>query len=62
MMEKFRVFYRADENSQWSDEFYADPYIEAESKEDAISIAKEFVTDCGCDPENYDWIAEEYEG
>lgn len=60
-MMKFKVFYRANGDDEWSDEFYSEPYIEAESKEDAISIAKEFVTDCGYDPEEYDWIAEAYE-
>lgn len=58
-MKKFKVFYRADENTEWSDEFYPEAYIEAEDKDDAIETAKQFVADCGYDPEDYEWMAEE---
>ena len=52
-MEKYRVYYRMDENSEWTDEFYPEPYIEAEN-EDA--------TYWGYDPDAYDWMVLNYEG
>ena len=56
-MKRYIVMYR--ENEDWEDEFYPEPYIEADSKEEAIDIARMFVAECGYDPDDYDWMAEE---
>lgn len=58
-MKKYDVMYRV--NDEWSDEFYSEPYIEAESEAEAIDIAKEFVEECGYDSDSYDWMAKEME-
>ena len=61
-MEKYRVYYRMDENSEWTDEFYPEPYIEAENEDAALEVAKEYVTYWGYDPDAYDWMVLNYEG
>lgn len=48
-------------SDEWSDEYYNEPFIEAESPEEAEDIAREFIQDCGSDPEQYDYLVEEYE-
>ena len=46
-------------SDEWSDEYYNEPFIEAEDPEDAESIAREFIQDCGDDPDEYDFLVTE---
>ena len=50
-----------EQSNEWTDEYSSDPFIEAESPEEAEDIAREFINDCGSDPEQYDYLVEEYE-
>ena len=61
-MKKYIVNYRMDENCEWTDEFYPEPYIEAENEDTALEVAKEYVTYWGYDPDAYDWMVRDYEG
>lgn len=45
----------------WEDDYYSEPYIEADSPEDAEGIARDFIQDCGGNPDNYDFLVTEYE-
>lgn len=45
---------------EWSDEYYSEPFIAAESPEEAEAIAKEFIQNCGYDPDRYDYLVAEY--
>jgi hypothetical protein len=49
-----------DQENKWSDEFYSEPYIEADSKEEAEDIARDFIRDCDGDPERYEYLVLEY--
>ena len=60
-MNKYKVYYRRNSNQEWSDEFYFEPYITAEDKEEALGIAKEFAIDCGYEPSDYDWMVQDAE-
>lgn len=46
---------------EWTDEYYQEPFIEAETPEEAESTARDFIRDCGYSPEKYDFWVEEYE-
>ena len=58
-MKRYKVCYRVDTEQEWTDEFYPKPYITAEDREEALSIAKEFAIDCGYEPSDYDWMVQE---
>lgn len=45
----------------WEDDYYPEPYIEADSPEDAEDTARDFIQDCGGNPDNYDFLVTEYE-
>lgn len=60
-MKKYKVCYRIDTEHEWTDEFYPEEYIEAEDEEEALYIAKEFATECGYEPSDYEWTVEETE-
>ncbi len=60
-MNRYRVYYRKNSDQEWSDEFYSEPYITAEDKEEALRIAEEFAIDCGYEPSNYDWMVQDAE-
>lgn len=60
-MSKYRVCYRVNAESEWSDEFYTEPYIEAENEDAALELAKEYVIYCGYDADAYDWMVLDYE-
>ena len=57
---RYTVNVRRSTEDEWSDEYYSEPYIEAESKEEAEDIAKAFIQDCGYNPDEYDYQAVEY--
>lgn len=40
---------------------YPEPYIEADCPEDAELDARDFIVDCGGDPDKYDFLVTEYE-
>ena len=40
---RYTVNVRRSTEDEWSDEYYSEPYIEAESKEEAEDIAKAFI-------------------
>lgn len=48
-------------SNEWSDEYYNEPYIEADCPEDAEDTARDFIQDCGDDPDKYDFLVTEYE-
>lgn len=48
-------------SDEWSDEYYSEPYIEADSPEEAEDTARDFIRDCGYNPEQYDYFVQEYE-
>lgn len=58
---RYRVSVRKNVEDEWTDEYYNEPFIEAESKEEAEDIAREFIQDCGYDPDEYDFMVTEYE-
>ena len=58
---RYRVSVRKNVEDEWTDEYYNEPFIEAESKEEAEDIAREFIQDCGYDPDEYDFMVAEYE-
>lgn len=60
-MNRYRVYYRKNSDQEWSDEFYSEPHIAAEDKEEALRIAKEFAIDCGYEPSDYDWMVQDAE-
>ena len=45
----------------WDDLNYPEPYIEADCPEDAEDIARDFVQDCGDNPDKYNYLVKEYE-
>ena len=57
---RYTVNVRRSTEDEWSDEYYSEPFIEAESKEDAEDIAKAFIQDCGYNPDEYDYQVVEY--
>lgn len=48
-------------SDEWSDEYYNEPFIEAESPEEAESIAREFVQDFSYNPDEFDFLVTECE-
>lgn len=50
-----------EQTNEWTDEYYSDPFIEAESPEGAEDIAREFIQDCGYSPDEYDFLVDKYE-
>lgn len=50
-----------EQSNEWTDEYYSDPFIEAESPEEAEDIAREFIQDCGHNPDEYDFLVDKYE-
>lgn len=45
----------------WSDEYYNEPYIEADSPEEAEKAARDYIQDCDDDPDKYEYRVTEYE-
>ena len=45
----------------WEEDYYPDPHIEADCPEDAEDTARDFIQDCGDDPDKYDYLVTEYE-
>lgn len=56
---RYKVNIRKSVEDEWTDEYYNEPFIEAESKEEAEDIAKSFIRDCGYNPDEYDYLVTE---
>lgn len=48
-------------SDEWSDEYYNEPFIAAGSPEEAEAIAKEFIQNCGYNPDDYDFLVTEHD-
>ena len=49
-------------SDEWSDEYYSEPFIEAESPAEAERIAKDYISqDCEGNPGDYEFLVTKYE-
>lgn len=43
----------------WDSDFYDEDYIEAETTEEAIEIIRNYIVECGANPDDFDYRVEE---